>query len=152
MQNKTAKKVLRVFDHTAIYILIAGSYTPISIISLGDTWKGWALCIAVWALAILGVVLSSISLSKFKVVSMILYVAMGWLCVFAIEDIINALSPQALWFLVAGGVTYTGGILFYSLKKVKYMHGIWHLCVLGGSVLQFICIAFYVMPTAYNII
>ncbi len=151
MTLQKAKKVLRVFDHTSIYLLIAGSYTPISIIALGDTWKGWALCIAVWALAILGIVLSAISLTKFKIITMVLYVTMGWLCVFAINDIINALSSEALWFLVAGGVTYTVGIVFYSLKKIKFMHGIWHLFVIGGSVLQYICIAFYVMPTTYNL-
>ncbi len=149
MQNKVAKKVFRVLDHTSINILIAGSYTPVTLIALGDTWKGPVLCIAVWVLAILGVVLSAVSIKKFKVVTMVLYVLMGWACIFIIEDVISALPSTALWFLVAGGITYTVGIAFYSLKRIKFMHGIWHFFVLGGSVLQFICIAFYVIPMTF---
>ncbi len=146
MQNKVAKKVFRVLDHTSINVLIAGSYTPITLIALGDTWKGPVLCAAVWFLAILGIVLSAVSIKKFKIVTMVLYVLMGWACIFIIEDVINALPTAALWFLVAGGITYTVGIAFYSLKKIKFMHGVWHFFVLGGSILQFICIAFFVLP------
>ncbi len=147
--NPQLKKVFRIFDHTSIYVLIAGSYTPIAVIALSYTPKGAMLCIAVWIMAILGIVLSCISLSKFKAITMSLYVLMGWTVVFAFSDIIATLEPAAFWLLLAGGICYTGGILFYAQKSIKYMHGIWHLFVLAGSILQFFCIYLYILPMSY---
>ncbi len=147
--NQKLKKVFRIFDHTSIYLLIAGSYTPISVIALGHTSKGAILCIAVWIMAILGIVLSSVSLKKFKIITMSLYVLMGWTVVFAFSDIVEALPTPAFWLLLIGGICYTGGIIFYAQKSIKFMHGIWHLFVLAGSVLQFFCIFLYILPMSY---
>ncbi|MEG1744433.1 MAG: hemolysin III family protein [Ruthenibacterium sp.] len=144
-----AKKTLRVFDHTTIFLLIAGSYTPLALVPLRGTWKGYVLCGAVWALALLGIVLNCISIKRFAAFSMILYVAMGWAVVFALGDIMHALPAPAFWLLLAGGLCYTGGIAFYGCNRVRYLHGVWHLCVLAGSVLHYICIACYVMPMMY---
>ncbi len=146
---KTAKKVFRVFDHTSIFILIAGTYTPFTLIALGGTWKGYAICALVWALAILGIVLNAINMSKFKVFSMILYVAMGWAVVLAMGDILAVMQGDAFTLLLGGGLAYTGGLVFYALKKIKYMHGVWHFFVLLGSVLHYICVVRYVMPMSY---
>lgn len=139
-----AKKVFRVFDHISIFILIAGSYTPIALISVGG-WIGWTMFGIVWGMCILGIVLNSISIEKFKVFSMIAYISMGWCVVAAIKPVINALNIPALIFLVSGGVAYTLGIVFYALKKIKYMHSIWHLFVLAGAILQYFCIQLYVV-------
>ncbi len=147
--NEKAKKTLRVFDHSSIFFLIAGSYTPLALVPLWGSWVGWAVCGSVWALAILGIVLNIVNIQKFKKLSMFLYVAMGWAALFAIGDILEALPTPAFYLLVLGGVTYTVGIVFYSMKKVRYMHGVWHLFVIGGSVLHYICVALYVLPMLF---
>lgn len=144
-----AKEVLRVFDHTSIFILIAGSYTPLCLIALEGNTRGLIVVIAVWACAIAGIVMNAISLEKTEKISLVLYVIMGWAIVAVFGSIVKALPTPALWLLVAGGVSYTGGIIFYKMKSIKYMHSVWHLFVLAGSVLHFICIFFYVLPMAY---
>lgn len=142
------KRLFRVFDHSTIYLLIAGSYTPFTLVLLEGSGKGVAICAVVWGTAVLGVVLNAISVDKFAVLSMILYVTMGWAAVWALGDIARALPPAGFWLLVGGGLCYTGGILFYALRK-RYMHGVWHLFVLAGSVLHYLCIVLYVMPRWY---
>lgn len=144
-----AKRVLRVFDHSTIFLLIAGTYTPMTFIALGDTWKGPALGTFVWAVAILGVVLNAINVTRFEKLSMVLYVVLGWAVVFAFSDIYRALPTPAFWLLVAGGVSYTGGIVFYKWNTRRYMHGVWHLFVLAGSVLHYLCVALYVLPMLF---
>lgn len=144
-----AKAVLRIFDHTSIFILIAGSYTPLCLIALNGNTKGIIVAAVVWVCALAGIVMNSISLEKTEKISLVLYVIMGWAVVAVFGAIIKALPAPAFWLLLAGGVSYTGGIVFYKMKKTKYMHSVWHLFVLGGSVLQFMCIFIYVLPMAY---
>lgn len=144
-----AKRTMRVFDHTTIFLLIAGTYTPMSLILLRGSWKGVALCVGVWTLALVGIVLNCISIERFAALSMVLYVGMGWALVFAGLDIVRALPAPGFWLLLAGGLSYTGGIVFYRWNRVRYMHGVWHLFVLAGSVLHYLCVAMYVLPQAF---
>lgn len=146
--NPRAKEILRIFDHTSIFILIAGSYTPFCLVALQGNPKGTAVAAAVWICALLGIVLNAVSLEKTAKLSMVLYVAMGWSIVAVFGDIVRALPQAAFWLLLLGGVSYTGGIVFYAIKK-RYMHSIWHLFVLMGSILHFLCIAVYVLPMAW---
>ncbi len=143
----SVKKIFRIFDHSTIYLLIAGSYTPFTLVLLRDSKSALAVCISVWAAAILGIVLNAIDIKKFTVISMVLYVVMGWAGLFIIVPIYRALG-SGFYLLLAGGISYTAGLIFYGLKKIRYMHSIWHLFVLMGTVLHFFCIAFYVLPTA----
>lgn len=146
--NPRAKGILRIFDHTSIFILIAGSYTPFCLVALQGNPKGTMVAAAVWICAAMGIVLNAISLEKTAKLSMVLYVAMGWSIVAVFGDIVRALPQAAFWLLLLGGVSYTGGIVFYAIKK-KYMHSIWHLFVLMGSILHFLCIVVYVLPMAW---
>lgn len=143
--NEKARHIFRVFDHLSIYLLIAGSYTPITLVTLKGA-MGWILFGIVWGVAILGIVLNSISIEKFKIFSMISYVAIGWAVVIGAKDIIEKLDRNGLMLLLYGGIAYTVGIIFFALKKYKYMHSIWHFFVLSGSILQFFSIYLYVLP------
>jgi hemolysin III len=140
-----AKKVFRIFDHCSIFLLIAGSYTPFTLITLkGPT--GWILFCLIWACAITGIVLNSINLEKFDKVSFVLYLIMGWAIIFNYKPLVAALSSTGLFLLIAGGVAYTLGAVIYLIgSKVKYMHSIWHFFVLGGSIFQFFCIYLFVL-------
>jgi hemolysin III len=139
-----AKNVLRKFDHCAIYLLIAGSYTPFTLVSLRGPW-GWSLFGTVWALALLGVV-QEIWLAKgARVLSLVIYVLMGWLALIAIVPLISALSWGGFAWLAAGGLLYTVGIIFYATDdKLRHGHGVWHLFVLGGSAAHYFTVLFYV--------
>lgn len=148
--NPKAKSILRIFDHASIFLLIAGSYTPFCLIALNGNPHGKMVAFAVWACAIIGVILNAIDLKKTEKLGIILYVIMGWSVVAVLRDIVSALSGPAFWLLLAGGLCYTFGIIFYAMKKVRYMHGIWHVFVLAGSVLHFLCISIYILPMAYN--
>lgn len=129
-----AKVVFRSLDHCTIFLLIAGTYTPITLVCLGG-WKGLAMFGAVWAAAVVGVVLNAISVERFKKISMACYLAMGWVVVLAMGDFYRAVDPMVFWCLLAGGVLYTVGAALYAVgKKVPYMHSVFHLFVLGGSV------------------
>jgi hemolysin III len=139
----TLKHFYRLLDHCAIYLLIAGSYTPFTLISLQGIW-GWALCITVWSLAIVGIVLKCCFVGKFNRLSLGLYLVMGWLIVFALEPLVSSLSAEGLWWLAAGGLFYTGGIVFYVLDRIRFFHAIWHLFVLGGSLCHYFAILLYV--------
>lgn len=131
-----AKRVFRVLDHCTIYLLIAGTYTPITLCCLGGT-AGLALLCAVWGAAVLGIVLNAVGLERFKAVSMVCYIAMGWAVVFALGAVLENMSAAGLWYLLSGGIAYTAGIAAYGLgRKVPYMHAVWHLFVLLGSVLH----------------
>lgn len=138
------KKVFRVFDHASIFILIAGTYTPCCLIGLYGNVKGIWVTAVVWTCAVAGIVMNAISLEKTEKLSLVLYVIMGWAIVFVIKDVVRALWGPGFWLLLAGGLAYTGGIVFYKMK-FKYMHSIWHLFVLAGSVLHFLCILLYVL-------
>ena len=131
-----AKVVFRSLDHCTIFLLIAGTYTPITLVCLGG-WKGWAMFGTVWAAAVLGVVLNAVSVERFKKVSMACYLAMGWVVVLAMGDFYRAASPLSFWCLLAGGILYTVGAALYGVgKKIPYIHPVFHLFVLAGSVLH----------------
>lgn len=144
-----AKEVLRIFDHTSIFLLIAGSYTPLCLIGLQGNVKGIAVLIAVWVCAIAGMVSNAVNLKKTEKLGYVLYVVMGWSILVVFKDILNVLPTPAFWLLLLGGISYTGGIVFFALKNIKYMHSVWHLFVLAGSVLHYFCITIYVLPMAY---
>ncbi|MGA7617014.1 MAG: hemolysin III family protein [Thermoanaerobaculia bacterium] len=139
-----AKQVFRIFDHCAIYLLIAGTYTPLTLVTLrGKT--GWWLFGAIWTLAIIGIVKDSVYPHRLRALSVVLYVLMGWLIVFAFRPLTKALPPTAITWLVAGGIVYTVGIVFFAMsKKVRYSHGVWHLFVIGGSLCHFMVLLVYV--------
>lgn len=135
-----AKKVFRILDHCSIFILILGTYTPICILML-NSLIGWILFFVVLLAAIVGIVFNSIDLKKYSKLSMICYIAMGWVVIFAIKPLIESVSSKQLMFLFLGGVSYTIGAVIYAIgKKIKYMHSIWHLFVLAGSLLHFFMI------------
>jgi hemolysin III len=147
IQLPRAKTVLRVVDHSAIFFLIAGTYTPFTLVNLRGPW-GWSLFGVIWGLAIAGVLLEIFFPRRWPKVSVGLYVGMGWVVVIAIKPLLSALAPSGLVLLVAGGLAYTSGIGFYLWRRLPYHHAVWHLFVLAGSILHFFAILFYVIPIA----
>lgn len=144
MPKGRVKDVFKIIDHSAIFLLIAGCYTPITLIALRGA-LGWTIFGIVWAIAIAGIVFKIFCIQKFKMLSTVMYVAMGWIIVFAIKPLAELLSMKSMVFLVAGGLIYTIGAVFYSLKGLKYNHAIWHMFVLGGSACHFFTM-FYMLP------
>ena len=142
--NQKAKKFFRIMDHNTIFLLIAGTYTPITFVPLRGA-LGWTLFGVVWGAAILGIVLNSINLEKFSKPSLVCYIAMGWVIVFAIKPMIETVDKVPLIFLLVGGIFYTVGIIFYALKKIKYFHSIWHLFTIGGTVFHYFAILLIIM-------
>ena len=145
LTHKIAKKVFRIFDHCSIFLLIAGTYTPYTLVTLRGP-IGWVLFGIVWATAILGIVFNSINMEKFKKFSMASYILSGWVIIFAMKPLVENLKMGGIILLIAGGVLYTLGILFYAIK-IPYAHPIWHLFVLAGSICHFFSILLYVLPT-----
>jgi hemolysin III len=140
-----AKSVFHVFDHCAIYLLIAGTYTPITLITLRGRW-GWWLFGIVWTLAIAGVLKDTLLRGRYRPISVVLYVLMGWLVVVAIQPLRLAMPSRGIVWLAAGGLAYTLGIVFFALSKhVVHAHGIWHLCVIGGSACHYVAVTRYVL-------
>lgn len=135
------KRVLRVMDHCSIFLLILGTYVPLSLLVVGGR-TGWALFLTNTALAVVGITLNAISLTRFDKISLVLYALMGWLVILALRTILQVLAPAGVALLVAGGVAYTAGIWFYKSQR-KYSHFVWHLFVLAGSVLHYLCVALY---------
>lgn len=142
LTNVRAKAVLRVFDHSSIYLLIAGSYTPITLKALNGGW-GWSLFGVVWGLALTGIILNLVSFEKTQKISLLLYILMGWLVVIAAKPVAAALSRGMIVMLLVGGLFYTVGVAFYVGKKIPFNHGIWHLFVLAGSVSHFLGFLFF---------
>lgn len=139
-----AKQVFHVFDHCSIYLLIAGTYTPITLLTLRGK-VGWTLFGIVWALAVAGIAKDVFLHNRLRPVSVVLYVLMGWLVLAAFEPLKKSLPAAGIAWLVAGGVVYTAGLVFYGLSKhVTHTHGIWHLCVIAGSVCHYVAVLFYV--------
>lgn len=134
-----AKARLQVLDHCAIYLLIAGTYTPFTLIGLRGPW-GWGLFAAIWTIAVAGVIFKLFFTGRFRLLSTILYIAMGWLIVVAIEPLLRAIDAWTLGWLLAGGLFYTLGTYFYQRDTVRYFHAIWHLFVLAGSVCHFVAV------------
>ncbi len=142
--NEKAKKFFRIMDHNTIFFLIAGTYTPITLAILRGT-LGWILFGVVWGAAIIGIVLNSIDLEKFSKPSIVCYIAMGWVVIFAIKPLIAQTSEFFLLFLILGGVFYTLGVIFYAIKKIKYFHSVWHLFTVAGSAFHFFAILFEII-------
>jgi len=136
---------MRILDHATIYILIAGTYTPFTLITLNGT-IGWMIFAASWGMALTGVILKLFFTGKYNVVSTLMYVFMGWIIVFAIKPLINNLPADGLFWLFAGGIAYTTGAILYSIKKIKFNHAIFHFFVLLGSFCHFVSVYSYVLP------
>jgi len=136
---------LRVIDHATIYILIAGTYTPFTLITLNGA-TGWTIFAVSWAMAISGISLKLFFTGRFNLISTLMYVFMGWIIIFAVKPLVANLSTEGLLWLVAGGLSYTVGAIIYSIKKVPLNHAIFHLFVLGGSICHFVAVYFYVLP------
>ena len=147
LKRNRAKKVFRVIDHCSVYLLIAGTYTPYTLVGLGGA-IGWVLFGIVWAAAIVGITLNAVSLSKFKIFSMITYIAAGWVIVIAMKPLIDSIAFTGVLYLLLGGLAYTLGAVLYMVSKkknLKYGHSVFHIFVLLGSLLHFFSIYFYVI-------
>lgn len=138
----SAKRVLRALDHGSIFLLIAGTYTPFTLGVLRGGW-GWSLFGAVWTLALGGLILKASGGAKFHRVSVVLYLVMGWLIVVAIKPLSEAIEPAGLAWLVAGGLAYTAGVVFYALDRIPYWHFVWHLFVIAGTACHFVAVMGY---------
>jgi hemolysin III len=144
MRGGRAKDVFRKLDHCSIYLLIAGTYTPFTLVTLNGPW-GWSLFGAIWALAALGIVQECWLARGARMASLVIYVLMGWLAVVALVPLFAALGPAGMAWVVGGGVLYTAGIVFYLYdERIRHFHGIWHLFVLAGSAAHFIAIVAFV--------
>ena len=142
-KDPAARNRLRIFDHATIYILIAGTYTPFTLVTLHGV-TGWVIFGISWGIAIAGVILKIFYTGKYNTLSTIMYVLMGWIIIFAIKPLINNLSPDGMFWLALGGGFYTVGAILYSIKKIKFNHAIFHIFVLLGSICHFISVYFYV--------
>jgi len=142
-----AKPWLRAIDHAAIFVLIAGTYTPFMLVSLGGPW-GWGMLAAIWSLAVVGIVLRLVLRGRRHGFVVSLYVAMGWAALIALQPLIETVAPNGLLLLLAGGLAYTGGVLFYRWQRLPYHHAIWHGFVLLGSTAHFFAVLLYVLPDA----
>jgi hemolysin III len=139
------KRRLRQLDHAAIFILIAGTYTPFTLVNLRDNW-GLPLFGLIWLVALVGVIIELATALKYKKLSLGLYLGMGWLVIIAIQPMLNHVDTGGLLLLLAGGLSYSFGVIFYTWKRLFMHHAIWHLFVLGGSVLHFLAVYYYVLP------
>jgi hemolysin III len=145
IQHPRAKGVLQILDHSAIYLLIAGTYTPFTLVNLRGPW-GWWLFGVIWGFAVLGTLFQLSLMKRRRAVSLGLYIAMGWAIVVAIKPMIESVAAGGIVFLLLGGLAYTAGTVFYGWKKLKFHHAVWHLFVLTGSILHFFAVLFYVLP------
>jgi hemolysin III len=146
-RDEGLKRLLRKFDHAAIFLLIAGTYTPFLLVSLRGPW-GWTLFGIVWGLAAIGIALKFRFAGRFRVVSTLIYIAMGWLVLAAFKPLCQALPPTGVWLLVAGGFCYTGGAVFYLWRQLPFHHAVWHLWVMAGSICHWCAVVLYVVPVA----
>jgi len=145
IRNPKARYVFRVLDHAGIYVVIAGSYTPLTLVSL-RAGNGWALFGVVWGLAVVGIIFKSFMTHRLKFLAPALYVALGWLIVVDLEGLLTMVPPSGVFWLVAGGLCYTVGILFYAIDRIPYNHAIWHVFVVAGSFCHYLAILWYVVP------
>ena len=127
------KTRLRILDHISIYALIAGTYTPVTLITLQNS-NGWPIFYAVWSLALIGTILKLFFTGRFEIISLLLYLFMGWLIIFDFQNLLDQIPGRGMQLLMLGGLFYTGGIIFYVARKIPYNHLIWHFCVLGGAI------------------
>lgn len=143
-QNKKVKSIFKVFDHSSIYLLIAGTYTPFTLIPLRGPW-GWSIFGVIWGLAACGIVFKAFSAGRFKLVSTLIYIAMGWLIIIAFKPIVSSIPTYGFIWLLVGGLFYTTGTIFYMAKKFPFSHAIWHLFVLAGSISHFLSIFYFIV-------
>jgi hemolysin III len=144
-RNPRIKRTLQIIDHAAIFLLIAGTYTPFLLVGIPGVW-GWSLLIVVWSMALVGIGFKAFFTGRFEVLSVILYLSMGWLAVVAAQELIARVPMGSLIWLIAGGITYSLGVVFYALWKIPYMHAVWHLFVMGGSMCHYCAVLFYLAP------
>lgn len=145
-----AKKIFKIFDHASIYLLIAGTYTPFTLVVLRqEGYIGWLIFAIVWMIAIVGIVLSTVFIGKFRIFKTLMYIAMGWIIILVLPQLSQIMesnnSIKGIYWLFAGGLAYTLGTIFYLFKKIKYFHSVWHLFVLAGTVCHFIAVMFYIL-------
>ncbi|ANZ70221.1 PAQR family membrane homeostasis protein TrhA [Pediococcus claussenii] len=138
-----AKRVFQIFDHASIYLLIAGTYTPYCLVTIGGVF-GWTLFGIIWGLALLGIIYKAIWLDKYRNFATFLYVVLGWICIVAFKPLYSNLTSTGFWLLVAGGVVFTIGALIYSIRRIPYLHVIWHIIVMIGVALMYFSILFFV--------
>ncbi len=141
----TVRKVFHILDHSGVYVLIAGTYTPFCLTMIGPP-TGYIILAIQWSLAIIGIIMRSVFYNKYIAVHVVIYLLMGWMIALFAKTIAPLVDPAGIKFLFAGGIFYTIGVIFYAFKLFKYHHMIWHLCVLGGTVCHFIMVYFYVLP------
>ncbi len=140
-----AKRILRILDHSAVYVLIAGTYTPFLLVTMPGA-LGWTLFAVVWGMAVAGIIYKALAIHWYENLSTVLYVLMGWLGVFGFRQMAVNIGPAGIAWLLAGGLIYTMGVLFFVFPKVPYNHAIWHLFVLGGSACHYLVMLRYVLP------
>jgi hemolysin III len=145
VRNYKARYIFRILDHAGIYLVIAGTYTPFTLVSLRDG-HGWALFGVVWGLAIVGVIFKSLMTHKLVFLAPALYIALGWLIVIDLEELLTMVPLRGVAWLVAGGLSYTFGIIFYAIDRIPFNHAIWHLFVIAGSLCHYLAILWYVVP------
>ncbi len=147
-EQRELRKRLKILDHSAIYVLIAGTYTPFTLITLDGT-IGWVIFGVSWGMALIGIILKLFFTGKYSSISTLMYVLMGWMIVFAIKPLMDSLPLDGLLWLFAGGIAYTIGAVIYSIKRIKFNHAIFHVFVLAGSFCHFYSVFFYVLPGKY---
>lgn len=145
-RGQRAKRLLQVLDHCCIYLLIAGTYTPFTLVTLRGGW-GWTLFGLVWGIALAGIIFRVTFGNRYRPVAVASYVLLGWLCVIAAKPILATVPAGALLWLVAGGLAYTSGVAFFASERIRHAHAIWHLFVLGGSICHFFAVVLYVLPS-----
>lgn len=139
------KALFQQMDHAAIYVLIAGTYTPFALVNLRGAW-GWTLLAVVWSIALIGVIMEVAMKERKKWLSLSLYLGLGWMAVVVIKPMLETVEAGGLWLLLAGGLAYTFGVIFYVWKSLRFHHAIWHVFVLAGSVLHFFSVFYFVLP------
>jgi len=145
LPQSKAKNIFRALDHAAIYLLIAGTYTPFALVNLRGKW-GWTMFGIEWGLALFGVAMEAFARERARKVSLVLYLVLGWLAAFAIRPLLENVATGGLVLMLLGGLAYTGGVVFYVWTRLPYHHAIWHVFVMAGSTFHFLAILFYVVP------
>ena len=140
------KRFMRFVDHAAIYLLIAGTYTPFLLLNMRDS-VGWTMFAVVWGLAFVGILAKVFHMDRFPMLTPVIYIVMGWICLFGLRPAMEAIHPSGLLMLLAGGVAYTGGVVFYALDRMPYNHAIWHGFVMGGTACHYFAVFFYAAYT-----
>ncbi len=144
-KNSRANRILKTIDHSCIYLLIAGTYTPFVLVTLSGA-LGWTLLAIVWGIAVFGIFFKMFFVYRFKIFSTVLYLIMGWLAIVAIKPLVNSMPSGGIWLIAAGGLLYSSGVIFYVWNRLPFNHSIWHLFVMGGSTCHFLAVLLYVIP------